>query len=396
METLRRYVFPVIWMLIIGVIALSLARMAFFSDAEAGATEDPIVPGGSVDLFATVAVEPGDITSALSLDATVVADAGTQLLSESTGEITKIWVADGDRVGAGDRVLQVRVAQEPEPVDAAPDELAATDPASGTADLAGGTSGAYGTTTEGSGSTGTAASSAAQPTQYLYLNLTAPRSGIVRDLAVEEWEDIAEGDAVATISPGTFSVVASLTPEQQLSLLDREIDATAQISALPDPVTCRSAAIDDEAGAAEDPGTGAAGTAGTSEGGGYDADVVYDEWGEIVDTGSSSGEGSAELRCPLPGDTRVVDGLTGTVEVDLGSAEGVLTVPTTAVEGEGEAGTVYALDDATGEPTPIEVTLGLQGDGIVEIVDGLDEGQEILQFVPGVDNPDASMGGEGW
>ncbi|MGY5766526.1 HlyD family efflux transporter periplasmic adaptor subunit [Brachybacterium sp. DNPG3] len=394
MEALRRYVFPVIWMLIIGVIALSVARMAFFSDAEAS-EENPVTPGGSVDLYATVAADTGDISSSLSLDATVSADAGTAVTSKSTGTITKIWVADGDTIGSGDRILQVRVVVEPEPVAAPEIGEGEGEDADGTGDGTGST-GSTGT----SGTTGTTDA----PVEYRYLNLTAPRGGIVRDLAVKEWEDIAEDAAVATISPGTFSVVAALTPEQQLSLLDVDIQATVQIPALDAPVACRSVAVEDESGAApsDDSTTGTTGDSGTTGTTDVGADEYeYDEWGDPVAgdvgivEGSGSGEGSAELRCPLPGDTRVVDGLKGTIDIDMGSVEGVVTVPTTAVEGEGSVGVVYVLDEATGEPMPLDVTLGLRGDGIVEIVDGLEVGQEILQFVPGVDNDDM-MGVEVW
>ena len=89
---------------------------------------------------------------------------------------------------------------------------------------------------------------------------------------------------------------------------------------------------------------------------------------------------------------KVVPGLEVAVSVALGSRSDVLTVPTTAVEGEASTGTVYVLDEETGEPAPAEVELGLRQDGRVEITDGLEEGQEILEFVPGVDAPNQDEG----
>jgi multidrug efflux pump subunit AcrA (membrane-fusion protein) len=50
------------------------------------------------------------------------------------------------------------------------------------------------------------------------------------------------------------------------------------------------------------------------------------------------------------------------------------------------------LDEGTGEPAPVEVELGLRQDGRVEITGGLEEGQEILEFVPGVDAPNQDEG----
>ena len=92
----------------------------------------------------------------------------------------------------------------------------------------------------------------------------------------------------------------------------------------------------------------------------------------------------------------MVPGLSVEVTVDLGTRTGVLTVPTTAVEGEGTAGTVYALDDATGETVPLEVVFGMRDDGRIEVTEGLEDGQEILEFAPGVDAVEDSMSVEGW
>lgn len=82
------------------------------------------------------------------------------------------------------------------------------------------------------------------------------------------------------------------------------------------------------------------------------------------------------------------------VGVDLGKASKTLVVPTTAVEGSGADGAVYLRGDG-GQPERHPVKLGLRGENVVQVVSGLKEGQEILRFVPGVDNPDAGQGGQG-
>ena len=57
MAAVRRYVFPVIWMLLIGVIAVALAKMAFFPSGEADAGEETITPGAEFDpLLSTAAI----------------------------------------------------------------------------------------------------------------------------------------------------------------------------------------------------------------------------------------------------------------------------------------------------------------------------------------------------
>jgi len=364
MDALRRYVFPLIWMLILAVIALALARMAFFPADASGAAEDPDVPTAEFDQYAVVPVETSDIASELALPATVEPDEGTELKATDEGEINKIWAREGDTVEKGQRILQVRVPEEPAPVDVPPEM-----PAEGT--------------TDGDGTDEGDAEPAEQPApqpeqteqQYRYLTLYANAPGKITGLTLEEWESLATGDVVATISPGTYSIVAELTPEQQLSLLDVDIDASAILPTAADPVHCKAPGITEDAEVAKP-----------------EAPQIDPMTGEET----TSSVSSAQLECPVPEGTRIVPGLSVEVTVQLGSATDVLTVPTTAAEGTGETGTVYVLDEATGEPAPVEVTLGLRGDGVVEITEGLEEGQEILQFVPGVDNPDDGMGGEMW
>jgi len=375
MAALRRYVFPLFWMLILGIIAISLARLAFFPGESGAAEEDPISPSADFDQYATAAVSRADISSTLVLPATVAPDEGTPLKATAAGEINKVWVKDGDEVQEGTKILQVRVPVEADPVEVAAPEDAAT--------AADGTDGAEdGTAVEEVAAPAAPATSA--PQEYRYLTLVADGRGIVRDLTAVEWETVSVGDTVATLSPGTYSITADLTPEQQLSLLDVDIEATATLPSLTDPITCSRPAVTEDDPSADDD------QAPSSE----DASIeVNPMTGEEITPETTS----AQLSCAVPDGTRVVSGLTGEVSVALGTAEGVLTVPTTAVEGEGEAGTVYTLDEATGEPTPLEVELGLRGDGVVEVRKGLEEGQEVLQYVPGVDNAESGMDGmEGW
>ena len=357
MDTLRRYVFPVIWMLILGLIALALVKMAFFPSGADAAEEDPQFPTAEFDQYALVPVETGDLSSELVLSAMVQPDAGTPLKATAEGEINKIWLHNGDRVEKGQRILQVRQPVEPEISDipVLEEELP-----------------------EGEAAEPAPAPQPSAP-EYRYVNLVATATGTISGMEVAEWDGLSKGDAVATISPGTYSIVADLTPEQQLSLLDVDLKATAELPTSQDPITCGSPEIteDSEVERPEEP-----------------QGEVDPYAGEPI---SSGGEVSAaQLTCPVPADARVVPGLGVEVRVDLGSRTGVLTVPTTAVEGEGTAGTVYALDEGTGEPMPIEVVLGMRGEGTVEVTEGLEEGQEVLQFAPGVDAEDDMHSVDAW
>lgn len=360
MAAVRRYVLPLLWLLVLGVIALALVKMAFFPSGADAADEDGLVPGAELDGYALVTAEPGDITASLALSGMVEADEGTPLTARTGGEITKIWKGAGQSVDKGEKVLQVRYEVEAEPV-------LAEAPAEETAD---------GETADGKA---TAPQPAPQPaaTENRYVNLVAPESGILTDMEVKEWEDVAEGDRIATISPGTYSIRADLTPEQQLSLLDVELKATAAVPTTEEPVACTAPEIAQQSGRPD--GASPADSPDTA---------VEDPFAEPAPAaGGTSGETLANLLCPVPEGVRVVPGLAVDVSVDLGTRSGVLIVPTTAVEGKGTSGTVYVLDEASGEPAPVEVGLGLRQDGQVEITSGLEAGQEILQFVPGVDAP---------
>ncbi|WP_040158540.1 efflux RND transporter periplasmic adaptor subunit [Mobilicoccus massiliensis] len=363
METVRRYVFPIIWMVILAVIAASLAKIAFFPSGAQAAGGDETAPTASLAADETVPVTKADISSSLDLNGTVQPDPGTTVAATTTGEINKIWVKNGDTVNKGTWLLQVKVPKDVEPVapPAAPSGVPGA-PAAPAAPVA------------------PAAPAPAQ--QFTYHTLISTGSGTVRDLKAAVGRQLNAGDTVATLSPGTYAVVADLTPEQQLDLLDRKVEATATLPTTAAPVKCDSTRIEeDEAG--ED-----------SENAQPAAPQIDPMTGMPAETSTSV----ASLRCAVPPKAKVVPGLAVKVKVALGSAKGVLTVPTTAVEGSLSKGAVYLVDENGGEPARHEVGLGLRGEDVVEIKSGLKENQQVLRFVPGVDNPDAGgmPAGPGW
>lgn len=368
METVRRYVFPLIWMVVAGVIAASLAKMAFFSDAPASGAGDDAAPAASLSEASTVPVERGDVSSTLSLSGTVRPDAGRPVPATTTGEVVVVWVKNGEHVAKGSRLLQVKVPREADPEVATP--AAAPAPTAATA--------------TGAPAPAPVAPAAPGPQQFTYHTLHAPGSGTVRDLKAVTGQTLTAGDAVATLSPGTYSAVADLTPEQQLQLLDRKVEATATVPGTRDPVACASTGIDEDDPQAA--GSDAAAQAGPQ---------TDPNTGMPMEAAAPS---AASLRCAVPTSAKVVPGLAVKIGVDLGAAKKALVVPTTAVEGTADDGAVYLVDDG-GEPKRHPVKLGLRGDDVVQIVSGVKEGQQVLRFVPGVDNPDAGQdgsGGPGW
>lgn len=367
MNVLRRIVLPTLWLVVAAVIAAALVKIAFFTTEEEGPTAQP---GVAIIEGQVTTVEKVDLSSTLKLDGTVEPDPGSPLRATKTGEVNKIWRKKGDVVEEGDRILQVKVEAEPEIIEA---PVPSVDGAEG-ADGTGGQS--------GTGGEDAPAPAPSEPT-YHYFTLRASSSGIISGLEVTEGQQLNTGDTVATLSPGTYSITASLTPEQQLQLLDTTIEATAELPTSEKPITCQDPSISENTEDDEDD------TPAVPEG-------AYDEWGEPL---PGSGETSrASLRCPVPEDVRVVPGLKAPITINLGSRDGVLAVPTTAVIGEGKSATVYAPSADGGEPTEIPVELGLRDGELIEVISGLEEGQEILEVAPGVTDPNdgGTDGVEAW
>ncbi|MDO5645769.1 MAG: hypothetical protein Q4G21_08815 [Dermabacter sp.] len=347
MTIFRRIVLPVLWLVVALVVAAALAKLAFFSGANENT--DTATPSASIGMTTTM-VSRGSIDSVLTLSGTVQRDAGTPVTSTQTGEINYLFVKDGAAVKARDKLYQIRV-----PIDAAPAAATVGEPIDPAA----------------------AQPAASSATQYRYFDVRAEADGTLTGFTVKTGQQTASGDKVAEVTPGTFSIVADLTPSQQYQLLDRELSATAVLPGMAEPLQCAGTKVGEkpksevkEPAATTDPNMGDMG--GMDQPGGGETSL-------------------ATLTCPIPQGTKTVPGLAADISVDTGSVADVLVVPTTAVLGEFDAGTVYALDADTGEQIEIPVGLGLRGDGIVEITSGLEDGQEILEYAPGV-----SSEGGGW
>ncbi|WP_294179279.1 efflux RND transporter periplasmic adaptor subunit [uncultured Schumannella sp.] len=186
-----------------------------------------------------------------------------------------------------------------------------------------------------------------------WLVLEATSSGVVSGSTLFFGESVAAGTAVAKITPATFEVSATIPPEQLYRLVEEPTEASVAINGGPAPFACTGLTI-------------------------------------LVPTaGDGAGEAGSTttVRCTVPKDVRVFAGLTAQMTIAGGVAENVLTLPMTSVLGAAEAGIVYVvLPDGTTEERA--VTLGLN-DGIsVEIIDGVVEGELVLQFVPGAPGGD--------
>ncbi|MCS5715687.1 efflux RND transporter periplasmic adaptor subunit [Herbiconiux sp. CPCC 205716] len=326
----RKWVFPVIRIILIAVIAVALGKLAFFPDKPAEA--DPAVPTGAL-VEPTVAVARGTITNDVVLDATVSADPAVPVKSTAAGAVDEVFAAVGASIAAGDVVFDVKVEIERDPAE--------------TVDAEG----------------------KPLPAIFRYEQVLAPISGTLSSLGVIPGQTVAIGEAAGQMAPPTFSVTGSLQPAQQYRLVNRPTEASVAITNGPAPFTCTGLSIRTPLAGASEGSSGGGATGGATDG------------GSGAGGGGASGS-TTTVSCPVPDGVTVFPGLAAQLTIAGGKAENVLVVPTTAVRGAAQSGTVWVVT-ADGANEERAVGLGLSDGSTVEITGGLAEGDTVLQFAPG-------------
>ena len=299
MNVARTWVFPILRILLLAIVATALVKFAFFPDVVQ--EENPEVPSAEI-VEPHVQVAIGTVQNDVSLTGTVAANEAVPIAATFTGEVRTVKAKVGSVVKKGAVIVVLR-----------------------------------GEVPRDDGTTFTRT-----------VNVVAPVAGTVSSLTALVGQGFSVGDPVGQIAPPSFNVSGSIPPEQLYRLIEQPTTAEVTINGGPAPFTCTGLTISSP-------------LAGQEEG----------------------GEGGPTVRCAVPADVKVFPGLSADIVIAGGIAADVLTVPMTAVEGTAQTGNVYfVLED--GETTELRaVTLGIN-DGInVEVVEGLAEGDTILQFVPG-------------
>lgn len=319
MSVARKWVFPIIGLVVATAIAVALIKLAFFGTSVAGVgAEEPT--GGFVDPQVPVMI--GTVSNDVVLSGTVKADDAVPVKAPLDGTITSVEVGVGSVVAAGQQIGIVK----------------------------------------GFNAAGRAVT----------VGIAAPVAGTISALSIVPNQQTTAGTAIAQIAPPGFYVTASVQPTDRYRLTSAPSEATVTVTGGPAPFTCTGLTVTTplagaSSGSGEDPGTG--------------------------DPNAGSG---TTARCVVPADVTVFPDLVAQLTISAGVAENVLVVPVTAVLGSAESGVVYVvIDPETGETEERPVTLGLS-DGInVEIVDGLEEGELVMQFVPGAPAGDPGMPTDG-
>jgi membrane fusion protein, macrolide-specific efflux system len=316
MSVARKWVFPILGLVVAAAIAVALVKLAFFGTSTAGAGgEQPT--GGFVDPQVPVMIST--VSNDVVLSGTVKADDAVPVKSPLDGTVVQVDVGVGSQVTAGDQLGVIK-----------------------------------GTNSAGRATT---------------VSIEAPATGTVSAFSIVANQTTTAGTVVAQIAPPGFYITATVQPVDRYRLVDAPTEAQVTVSGGPAPFTCVNLTV-------RTPLAGAA------------------AGGDENDPNSDPNAGSGTTaRCVVPADVTVFPDLVAQLTISAGIAENVLVVPVTAVLGAAESGVVYVVDPDTGETEERPVTLGLS-DGInVEVVDGLTEGELVMQFVPGAPAGDPNMPG---
>ncbi|WP_174843218.1 hypothetical protein [Cryobacterium glaciale] len=321
MNIARKWVFPVLRLIVIAAIAVALVKLAFYPDN--AVDSNPAEPTGVI-VEPQIPVALGTISNDVTLPGTVSADPAVAVKATAIGTVDEIFVAAGQAVNKDDKIYDIRVETIKDPVE----------------------------TTDADGNV-----TITQPKPVVtFVKVLAPITGILSSLTVIHGQSVAVGDATGQVAPPSFSVSGALSPEQQYRLLTRPTEASVAITNGPAPFTCTGLTITTPLAGAQAGGDGGA--------------------------GGETGTSGTTVTCAIPAEVTVFSGLAAQITIAAGLAENVLVVPTTAVEGSAETGVVwYVLPDGGTEERP--VTLGMTDGVNVQVVDGLVEGDLINQFVPG-------------
>ncbi|MBB6403738.1 efflux RND transporter periplasmic adaptor subunit [Arthrobacter sp. AZCC_0090] len=344
MGVFRRVILPVAWLLVFAVIAVALVKIAFVDGlkpqgaepAPMARVETPVVPAARATVTNTVQVK-----------ATVQSDPVIGVRSTAAGTVVHIYVESGAAVAKGDQLFQVKAERtKPATTAATPGEKATSEPL------------------------------------YVYTDVLAPAAGKLNELTTLLDQQLSVGQAVGKVDPGTFTVSGPVNAAQQYRLLAKPGSAQISLVGGPAPFACPAVTLKNNA---NDAGATAGGT-GTG-GVGMAAPVgalplaAAGPGGETQNGGASTGT----LSCPVPSGTEVFAGLGATMTVSAGEAKDVVTVPLTSVKGSVKEGIVWMASVAVEGKAPEQraVKLGLNDGSKVEVVSGLAEGEQMLEFVPG-------------
>lgn len=189
----RKWVFPILRILIFAAIAVALVKLAFFADPVEQSGE---VPTGEI-VEPTVVVTTGTIQNDIVLTGSVGADPAIPVRATFAGEVVEVYVAAGQTVARGTEVMKVR------------------------AQLVNMNGTPY-TRSE---------------------KVTAGADGVLSSFPALVGQAVGVGDVIGQVAPQTFNVSATISPEQMYRLTEKPEEAQVTVQGGPAPFACPNLTI---------------------------------------------------------------------------------------------------------------------------------------------------------
>jgi len=175
--------------------------------------------------------------------------------------------------------------------------------------------------------------------------VTTPAQGQLLSLLVDDGSSVAQRIPLASVRYSGFGVVATVPVEDQYRLYDGAISAKVNIDNGPSGLDCTLVPVS-----------------------GSDADTT---------------QAGVGVLCLLPIDAPVLSGLSAMVGLTTGTKQGVLSLPVQAVSGRAGQGQVTVVNP-DGSQTLVTVGLGITDGSYIEITSGLNLGDTVVAYAPGV------------
>lgn len=181
----RRWIFPLLLVIVFALCAAALVKLAFFPDR----TEASVTPEAGI-LDPVVTVERGAVVNELSLPGSIARDDAYPVRSEIDGTVTEVHVSDGQAVTAGQRLFTVKQAY--------PEK---------------------------------------------YVDIVAPEAGDVSEITAIKGQAVNVGLDVLSLDPARYHVLATVEPVQLYRLVDAPDKATVTITGGPAPFACTGVSV---------------------------------------------------------------------------------------------------------------------------------------------------------
>jgi multidrug efflux pump subunit AcrA (membrane-fusion protein) len=175
----RRWIFPLLLVVVLAAGAAALVKIAFFPDH----TVAQVSPEASIT-DPVVAVERGSVVNELSLSGNVARDEDYTVRSEITGTVTAVHVGEGATVAAGQKLFTVKQDEPKKDID-----------------------------------------------------VLAPEAGEVSEIALVKGQTTSVGTETYKITPARYHVLATVEPVQLYRLVNAPTDASVTITGGPAPFT---------------------------------------------------------------------------------------------------------------------------------------------------------------